>query len=362
MPSRIPNIAFMTTLGVNVGDEFIREGIHSFLEKLIPQYHSLYVSKHDLTSLHEHRLNESISVQDKFLDADVIIQAGAPVYWKNSGSACYSAEWVDELWRKRIFQFGQSKIVLNIGAGSGQAFHDNSQSVSSDPLCAEFIRQISKSCKWESVRDPLASAILNDLKISHVKLPCPAFHAARRIKNTIPVSKNCIAINFMPLSGHYQFAPEVTESVSLAFQRKAVSALRRNHTIMFIAHNQIEADYMRQFQFPGESMFLSNNYLDYFEAYGTARGVFANRVHGGVFAAGFGRPAVLVGNDSRLRIAEYIGLPNKYIADADVDESIDLFEDCLKKEQSERDRLLNLREESAEKYIEYLRPFFKDWQ
>src|SRR5262245_31558373 len=104
MPVTSRKIAFMTTIGVNVGDEFIREGIMSFLDEIMPGYRAFYVSKHDLSSLKARRLDEDEVLKDKFLDADVIIQAGAPLYWKNAGSACHNAEWVEELWRKRIFQ------------------------------------------------------------------------------------------------------------------------------------------------------------------------------------------------------------------------------------------------------------------
>ena len=44
-------IAFMTTVGRNVGDEFIREGIRSFFDDCLPAYDCYYVDKHDLTTL-----------------------------------------------------------------------------------------------------------------------------------------------------------------------------------------------------------------------------------------------------------------------------------------------------------------------
>ncbi len=357
-----PKISFMTTIGRNVGDEFIREGIRSFLDDIVPGYLPFYVDKHDLLSVSETRLDESVKLADKFLDADVIIQAGAPLYWKNAGSACHNAEWVDELWRKRIFKVGKDKVVLNIGAGSGQAYLDQSASVSRDPSCAQFIRDVSKSCRWESVRDPLASAILDDLSIRHEQLPCPAFHAARRVEDSPTSPGNVIAVNLMPLSGHYRFAPEVSEPTSLAFHSRAVQAIRRNHPIMFVAHDRAEADYMEHFRGPGESVFLSPCYRDYLGLYASCRGAFVNRVHGGVGAAGFGRPAVIVGNDSRLRIAEYIGIPNRYIASTDVEEIIDLFERLLEGWTAESERLLNLREASAGVYVRSLRKFFDVWQ
>jgi len=78
-------IAFMTTVGRNVGDEFIREGIRSFFDDAVESYEPFYVDKHDLTTLHRRVLDEQSDLSDKFRDADVIVQAGAPVYWNNGG-------------------------------------------------------------------------------------------------------------------------------------------------------------------------------------------------------------------------------------------------------------------------------------
>lgn len=348
-----PKIALMTTVGVNVGDEFIREGILSFFDEIFSSYKPFYVNKHDMKSLHEPRLDEEEILTDKFRESDIIVQAGAPVYWNWPwrGNMCYNAEWADELWYKRIFLLRDQKLVLNIGAGACQPYRDSSKTVSGDEKCADFIRKVSHACSWISVRDPLASNILMDLNLDHQILPCPAFHAARRFKDSRPVYGDVIGLNLMPFSGHFSLSEDITEENSLSFHKELVELLRKNHKLIFIAHDEKEYHYMREFKLINEIVFYSSNYKDYFPVYSQCRGIFANRVHGAVCAAGFGRPSVIVGNDSRLRIAEYIGIPSKYIADTTVHEVVDILESLLFVENIEKDRLLSIREESARKYI-----------
>lgn len=353
MPA-IPKISMMTTLGVNVGDEFIREGIISFLEDILPRFRLFYVNKHDLASLHETRMDEVDILEDKFRDADVIIQAGAPVYWKlENGSTCYNVDWAEALWYERIFKLGSSKIILNLGAGSCLPFSDSGASVTDDLQCVEFIRSVSASCRWVSVRDPIAANILQTLHLPAESLACPAFHAARRC-NINQKWGDVVGINLMPLSGHYAISPDITEESSRVLQTELVNHLRRHHQLLFIAHTPAEAEYIEGFKSSGENIFYSPNFRDYLSVYAGCRAVIANRVHGAVCAAGFGVPAVIIGNDSRLRIGDFIGLPSFYAGNVQAREILESFEGLIQNEQNERSRLRELRNTSTNAYVQHL--------
>ena len=107
-----PIISFMTTLGVNIGDEFIREGIASFFDEMFDRWTPLYVDKHNLLTLHERIEDEPCIVRDKFREADIIVQAGAPVYWKLGSSTSYNVAWAEALWEQRIFKLGPEKPLI----------------------------------------------------------------------------------------------------------------------------------------------------------------------------------------------------------------------------------------------------------
>jgi hypothetical protein len=349
-----PKIAFMTTLGVNVGDEFIREGICSFLDEVFESWTPLYVNKVDPRSLYDPRGGESAAVADKFKDADVIIQAGAPVYWKIGSSTSYSVEWAEELWQRRIFRLGPEKPILNIAAGACQAYGDAADVFLSDAKCVEFARDVAVACRWTSVRDPLASQILGALAIPHKELPCTAFHAARRVK--FRGSWNgVVAVNLIPSAGHWRLTEDID---SAAWQRTAgrfLERLRRHKQVLFVAHDTTEQDFMGSLRLPGETVFFSAAWRDYLEIYSKCEAVIANRVHGAVCAAGFGTPAVLIGNDSRLLIGRYIGIPSLYVSDTSSEEILEHIERCISASKQERERLLALRESSAAEYRKAIR-------
>ena len=345
-----PKIGFMTTLGVNVGDEFIREGICSFFDEIFETYQAFYVNKHDLDTLARTCEDECFVLEDKFRDADIIVQAGAPVYWNLGESTCYNVSWAKELWENRIFRLGKEKPVLNIAAGCCQPYPGSAEDVADDPKCAAFVRQVDKACCWTSVRDPLASEILNHLGLKHEALPCTAFHAARRYQLRHNTYGNVLAVNLMPLGGHFRLKEEVNEELWAEVIEKMLPQLRRYHYLLFVAHTLEEKEFMKRWRSGSEVVFYSPRWRDYLPVYARCIGAVANRVHGAVCAAGFGRPSVIVGNDTRLQIGEFIGIPSRYVAGVSADEIVNLIETGLKNSGSERERLLELREESAKRY------------
>jgi 2-polyprenyl-3-methyl-5-hydroxy-6-metoxy-1,4-benzoquinol methylase len=344
-----PKIAFMTTLGVNVGDEFIREGIFSFLDDIFKNWEPYYVNKHDLTTLHRHCEDETMIMDDKFRDADIIVQSGAPVYWQLGSSTCYNVEWAEALWENRIFRLGPEKPVLNIAAGACQPYPDYAKSFLADPLCVQFARKAGYASRWTSVRDPLASQILYALGIKHEVLPCSAFHAARRT-NFRGGFDQVVGVNLMPKGGHFKLRQDLNECDWKQKIGSLLTHLRKRHRLVFIAHDTDEKAFMEQFLVSGEVVFHSAKFRDYLHVYSKCCGVISNRVHAAICAAGFLRPSVILGNDTRLLIADYIDIPSRYIDDVAVEEIVDLFEYGLAHEDEERERLMSLREKTAARY------------
>jgi SAM-dependent methyltransferase len=260
-------------------------------------------------------------------------------------------EWAEELWKNRIFKLGSEKLILNIAAGSCQPYPDFAKTYISDPMCVQFAKDVSSACIWTSVRDPLASQILYSLGLEHDVLPCTAFHAARRTN----LNADCgevIGINLMPLGGHYSLNDDINEGVWKEKIEAFLPNIRKFHRLLFIAHDVSEKKYMEQFIGPGEVIFYSYCWCDYLPVYAKCAATVANRVHGAVCAAGFGRPSVILGNDTRLLIGDYIGIPSRYIGDVSPEEIVDLLEFGLRGQRSEKDRLLGLREESAARYCQ----------
>ena len=349
-----PRVAFMTTVHHNVGDEFIREGIRSFLDEVLGDYDPFYVHKHDIDTLRKPLLDEGELLGDKFRDADLIIQAGAPVYWNIGPHTSYNVGWAKDLWFDRIFQLGPAKPILNLGAGSCQGDEDDLAPLVDDPQCVNFAKEAARACRWTTVRDPLASRYLTKLGIEHELLACPAFHAARRTPGS-KITRNVLAVNLMRDAGHHLVKPSNDPARWRTTLEAVLPELRKRHHLLFVAHDAAEAEYQRQFAQGGEMVFLSNDFRDYLALYATVQCIFANRVHGAVCVAGFGRPAVIVGTASRVGIARPIGIPA-------IDEAKVTAEWILKSVQEQFSRgneiyqeRMKLRETSARRYVTQLR-------
>lgn len=349
----------MTTIGRNVGDEFIREGIRSLLDEVLPRYDAYYVCKHDLGTLSRRVYDEPELLSDKFRDADVIVQAGAPVYWSNGRFKSYNCEWAQDLWFDRIFPLGGEKLILNLGAGAGQKSEDDLGTLQRDADLADFARRADEACNWTTVRDPLAASYLKSIGVDHDLLPCPAFHAARRVCGIgaapPPPADDVLAVNLMKLAGHYRLKPETDAGQWRGVIDELLPRLRAHHRLLFVAHDQAEADFQQSLAGPGEEIFLSSNYRDYLKLYGRVKGIVANRVHAAVTVAGFGRPAVIVGNDCRIGIARPIGIPAADSADASADWIVSALDEQFSHSKALSAARLAIQENSARRYVARLR-------
>jgi len=355
-------IGFLTTLGVNVGDECIRNGIRAILDALGTDYTPLYINKHDPKSASVPCEDEDISLNDKFFDCNLFVQSGAPVYWNLGPNAnSLTCEWHEWVWQKRLFATDDNTgpVFVNLGAGSCQAWTDSAEVFLRDSKCAEFARQAHARARLTTVRDPIAKIILDRLGCKAEALPCPAFLAAARSAQ-IHTRRNLIGVNFMALGGHYSLDPIFAEEKWIADVTLMIDGLRKLGRLLFIAHDNNEAEFLGRFLQPGERMFLSRGWRDYLEVYGACSLVVANRVHGAVTAAGFGAPAVILGNDTRAQIGDFIGLARFQSGHVNASDVLDTSAELIRRASEERERLLYLRASTISTYCRLLSPILEN--
>jgi hypothetical protein len=353
-------ITFLTTLDRNVGDEFIREGIRAALDHGRIGYLAFCINKHAADSLHATCAEESICLADKYWDADVVVQAGAPVYWHLAAGRATSvtSEWYPWFWRERVLAGGvrQHPLFLNLGAGSCQPWGDDGAAFLQDAACTSFARAIGRRAALTTVRDPLAARILNALAVPNTSMPCPAFLAAARHAFS-PQLGGPIGVNLMPQGGHYQLGEGVDQErwrrscALLAAQLRSLGP-----PLFFVAHDLAEEEFLHGFALAGEPVFRATNWRAYLEAYAQCSLVVANRVHAAVCAAGFGVPSIILGSDTRAQIGVDLALP---IFQSDHDDSDRIFSQANRLwtiRQEESARLLSLRQAALNQLTEALVP------
>jgi hypothetical protein len=304
-------IGFLTTLGHNVGDEFIREGIRAALDQTGQAYTPLYVHKHEPASLLAPAEDEAAVVPDKYWDSDVFIQSGAPVYWHlRADATSLTSDWHQWMWEERILS-GRAgamasgrphPLFVNLGAGSCQPWGQDGAAFLADAACVDFAQRAGARAEVTTVRDPVAADLLTALEIGHQALPCPAFLAAARHRLDVAPAAGHIGLNLMPLGGHFDLVAGFDHGHWERDCFALAAQLRKLRPLLFIAHDAAERDWMERFAVAGERVFLAATWRPYLDVYAGCALVVANRVHGAVVAAGFGVPGIILGNDTRAQI------------------------------------------------------------
>ncbi|MDZ4287150.1 MAG: polysaccharide pyruvyl transferase family protein [Prosthecobacter sp.] len=323
-----PRVCLISTVRHNVGDDFVREGIVWLLEKILGGVEARVVHKHfPLTvrggfsekldawtrglpqRLVLSNLADSLPLNEKtdgILNSDIVVQCGAPVYWKNRYSSCAGTEWFGPLIERRWTRVRDRVPLLNLGAGSCQALASDGSEVWEDPACRKFIQDFTSAASLTTVRDCLAQQIVRQCGHEVPLLPCPSIFAPQAAG--VPYDpRDYVALNYMPAAGHYDLA-EQGETVRLAWERRfceSARALARRHPCLMVCHDHREYEEAGRL-LPELPRSLTLDWRDCLKAYAGCQFALVNRVHGGVAAAAMGKPVLLIGNDSRLFSAKLV--------------------------------------------------------
>lgn len=322
-------VCLISTVNHNVGDDFVRAGILSLLEEVFGEVNAVVIHKHFPASVRgafwshldratraapnwldwRARLSRAADVlpmnpaEDLLLGSDLVVQCGAPVYWRNIWSTCAQTEWFAPLIERRWKKIEDRVPLLNLGAGSCQAWGSDGSEIASDTRCRSFVDQFTRWSALTTVRDALAQRIVRACGHEVPLLPCPSIFAPGT-QGLKPVEGEYIALNYMPQGGHYDLGGDGTlvrqrwESVFSVTARD----LAQRHPCMMICHDRAELSEAAR-MLPEIPRFYSADWRDYLHAYSRARAAVVNRVHGAVVAAAMGKRVLLIGNDSRLHTA-----------------------------------------------------------
>ena len=338
-------VAFITTVNHNVGDDFVRDGILYLLTRTVGPVEPALIHKHFPLSVRSEwdwlhrsgftrvmdriphssalgwsRLIDRLPLRaagDKILNSELLVQCGAPVYWLNAGSNSASNEWYEPLVCRRWKRVRTRVPFLNIGAGSCQAYHSDGSEFSTAPGVLAYIRELHARCALTTVRDHLSKSILAMAGVDAPLLPCPSLFACKQ--HAIDAgSPEYVALNYMKLGGHYRLDgaidPLAWRKTFVAFARH----LARSDRCVLVCHDRMEREEAGK-MLPEFDRFYSNDYREYLRVYARASCGVVNRVHAAFVMASFGRPALVVGNDSRARMTELIDLPHLHVAEASVE-------------------------------------------
>jgi hypothetical protein len=326
-------IAFITTTDHNVGDDFVREGLAYLLQRAIPDSHVSFtrIHKHSpitvrygFESARHHaftKLDRLLPVgltRDRILEADVVVQSGAPAYWCHPGGPhCADNEWFAPLIRRRLLRRRPHAPFLNLAAGTAQRYDSDGSEFRTCIRDASYIKELHTLAAVTTVRDRLSKVVLNSLGLDAPVIPCSSLFARDRL-GIAERSPEYVALNFMPIGGHYSFGQSITPDKWRSSFAMFYARLSASERCVFICHDEKEVAAARQIDAEADILF-SADFREVMHFYAGAKYGILNRVHGAFMMASFGRPSLVVGTDSRARMAEDIGLEHVFVEDASPD-------------------------------------------
>ena len=283
-------IGLITTLDINIGDDLVRKGIIRIVNDILGPNNVVFlpVNKH-----------KPETIGPSFDDCDYIIQCGAPVLW----NGCHKCEWATSVWYDTIGKLYQRTPVLNIGAGSCYSFKNIPSTLESRDV--EYIRKIHSYCALTTVRDDLANTLLSDLSIKSTLLPCPSLVAAHNFSD---VAEGPVVVNYMHKGGHYDFDGRINPTKWYMELKAALSSLSKDNKLLMLCHTKEEMN-LAASSFPEYDRVLATTAEDLISIALKSKFGILNRLHAAVALASVGVPCIAIGNDTRLFMTKYIGIP-----------------------------------------------------
>jgi hypothetical protein len=377
-----PRVAIITTLQHNVGDDFVREGIIYLLGRVIPKMELALIHKHlpitvrsEFGWLHSSRIDHRLDRlgddfalkltrridarlpvfpgTDRIARSDVLVQSGGPVYWLGAEGSCAKTEWWDPLIERRWIPNSRGRIFLNLAGGTCQRYDSDGSEFAERTDVLAHIRRYYDLTALTTVRDELSLKVLHLAGREGLLLPCTSIFAVDRL-GIAPASGEFIVLNYMPAGGHFMLGQKIEAA---AWERRFVALARRlaaRGRVVLVCHNEKEMAAAKTL-LPGMETFYSDDYRAYLRLYARARWGIMNRVHGAFALASLGKPAAVVGSDSRARMAGMLGLPEVFVNEA-TDEWLDGVVSQLEEMvETFPLRMTMLKANTAENYVAHLR-------
>lgn len=360
-------LSIITTVKHNIGDDFVREGIIHLIKEITSVSKVELIHKHspvtsfygfeNLRYLRASRVVEPVlrlfNVGNRIINADVLVQSGAPVYWCHPGGPhCADNEWFNPLIRKRFLKDQRDRKFLNIAGGSCQRYHSVGEEINGCPKCKSYIAEFFDACDLTLLRDELAKKMLNLSGRDAEVLPCTSIFARDHFRIT-PKSEGYIAVNFMENGGHYTFCQSIDADKWRKNFAMIVEKLKPHATRVIAACHTAAEEKLIQQVVPGtETYIVPDDHVAFMNFYAGARFGIVNRVHAGFMMASFGKPAAVIGNDSRALMIRNLNLTPHYVGDVDAHLIDKMIDELLLREKTYIDEIEEIRKAARSNYVE----------
>lgn len=245
--------------------------------------------------------------------------------------------------------------TMDLAVGSGGIPLDN---VPEDlnaffgPDDQRYFRRLFEIATVSTVRDQLAKKIWAAMGRDAPLIPCGAIASGRRFEKysfSGAESDRYIVINFQRLGANQDWGQSIDPLRWRGVIRVLIERLRPRHKLLFVCHDENERRQASEID-SAIPVFLPRSEAEYGSVMSGAKAAITNRIHAAIPLAGIGVAAVGVGTDTRLGTLELIGLKTYFVRTVTTEQLEDAIESNIQFRAREKERLINVREETMTSY------------
>ena len=245
--------------------------------------------------------------------------------------------------------------VLNLSVGSCYRWEAAPEELTIDGD-SDFFRRVFEYSTVTTVRDELAQTLLAGMG-EHCELVRDSGFMAGPLFSSLgaaPQPGRYIVINYLPNGAHQNWGQQIDPAQWSSVMKTVVARLRTRHEVVFVCHTDWEEQAASALD-PSITRFRPQTMKEYADVIAGAKAGICGRIHAAIPLASIGVPAVGIGTDSRLGTLSAIGLPVFYVKNVTAEHLESVVESLIANAAAERDRLVTLREQTAQRYVDILR-------
>ena len=248
--------------------------------------------------------------------------------------------------------------TFDCGVGSGGFPLSNlplSASLAFDEADRAYFERLFSYSTISTVRDAYAQELWRALGRNAPLIPCGAIASGRRFdslaKSSFSENEKHIIINYQRCGANSDWGQKVNVEKWRGIVAQLIRRLKKRHKVIFVCHNEFEAKDAARV---GVNIprIVPKTLAEYASVIVNGKAGLASRIHAAIPMAGIGLPVSAVGTDTRLGTLDLMGLKTHYVEDITSEQLEEEIEAGIVNRISERERLLTLREETMDRYIE----------
>jgi len=342
------NLAVVTTIGKNAGDNFIYEGFRN----LFPAKHYGSVFLIDKTNVPKDN-----SYKKLIDESDLVVVCGSPIFYEN----CYRMKWQNKI-LEHAEKSGKGILLFAVGSNFRCSVDGIVQlpDTDKDSNYARFASRYNKVVLGDFiVRDRYCSHFIKSMGFHNVRqVICSSFFAnngeiiqqafEKSLRASAPRNdRDLVFIIWGDTHWNCILPPQKILKVCEEVQR-VLQAKFSSRKVVWVCHDfRSYAGLVKRIA--RQDILFSTNYMDFFKYYSRCYFAFSVKVHGSMLLASMGVPSLLLQLDSRAVVIE--ALEEDYATlSTPPDQLIDMCDEKVRNANQYRDKISSLKSKYREEY------------